>query len=581
MSGVLRFPPHSIVNPNGSEMLAKMQNSDTVLRLRSHHPLRGTRERAEMAKLIGDARAGLVELKAAMVFLELQYTDLTAQIGVHESLLAPIQNLPDEVLLMVFFFYRGSSYCVRGQVTDGYRPRHTLTSPGGKHPLLVLTSVCAHWRDLALSSSRLWSSVHIDLAILDGLGRHNRKIVKTRIDTFISRAANSLLDLHVLAYLSKFRSREGPEILERIFRCTERWNSVELVLGEAITATVAASLRLDANRTPLPFPNLQHLHFDALFPRDLTGLNRSLFMDSPKLKSLVLNNGAAKCFQFPFRQLETLDILFQDARYLDRIASPIHFKTLYLTINMYSHSLRRYTIHTIKCDDLELDINSEQSFKQLLAMTRFADIKRLTICSGKFSTDPIASSFPMKEFRTSFSQQTLCQLTTFTLHRVGISEGELLSLLPLMPSLEAFLMSEDWECPPPEGRPLIGEAFFRALDASRHAFRSDPILPSLKKLYLAITTPFNEEAMLAMVRSRWWPVSLSMVAHASEEAREGEGGRVDRNPGKICASLDSFEFYSLRHRFGKVSEAMVNFEKLRRNGFRLHVQDQNGMRVSF
>jgi hypothetical protein len=40
-------------------------------------------------------------------------------------------------------------------------------------------------------------------------------------------------------------------------------------------------------------------------------------------------------------------------------------------------------------------------------------------------------------------------------------------------------------------------------------------------------------------------------------------------------------FHLLKHRFGKVSEAMVNFKTLRWNGFRLHIQDPNGMRVSF
>jgi hypothetical protein len=146
-----------------------------------------------------------------------------------------------------------------------------------------------------------------------------------------------------------------------------------------------------------------------------------------------------------------------------------------------------------------------------------------------------------------------------------------------MPSLEAFLVLEDKDFPPPEGRHLIGEAFFRALDTNRPVFRSDPILPSLKKLCLAITTPFNEEAILTMIRSRWWPVSRSVVLHTSEAQGRGQ----DRNSGKNCASLDSFQFGSLKHTFCQASETIDNFKKLQRSGFRLHIQDPNGTHVSF
>jgi hypothetical protein len=535
-------------------MLVKMQTSDTILRLRNHHLLRGTRERTGMAKLIGDARAD------------------TTQIGLHESLLAPIHNLPDEVLVKVFFFYRGCSYNIRGQVTDV--PHHTLTSPGGKHPLLILTSVCAYWRDLALSNPWLWSSIHIDLARLDELGQHNREVVKTRIDTFISRTANSPLDIHVLAKLQTFRHEEGPEILERIFGCTERWKTAELVLGEAITTT-ATSLRqfwLDG-ATPPSFPNLQHLHFTKLFAVDVAGLNRSLFMNLPKLKSLVLNNSAAKYFLFPFHQVDILDIFLPDARYFDRIAAPIHFGDLSLTI-YYRQYLPR-NVYTIKCDRLKLNRSpTEGPFIQLLSVTRFVDIKHLTISSRTYPTIP--SSFPMKEFGTSFSQETLCHLTTLELYNAGMSESELLSLLPLMPSLGAFLMSEDMDYPPPEGRHLIGEAFFHALDTSRPmpAFGCNPMLPSLKKLCLEITTPFNEEAMLSMIRSRWWPVSHS-GSHASEMQGEQAAGKGN------CASLDWVEFCSLQYTFRGDSETIDNFKELQRSGLRLYIQDPQGVRVSF
>jgi hypothetical protein len=135
-------------------------------------------------------------------------------------------------------------------------------------------------------------------------------------------------------------------------------------------------------------------------------------------------------------------------------------------------------------------------------------------------------------------------------------------------------MSEDEDCPPPEGRHIIGEAFFRTLDTSRPMFRCDPMLPSLKKLCLQITTPFNEETMLSTIRSRWWPVSRSGPYASEIQGRQADGKET-------YASLDWFEFCSLQHTFRKDLETINNFKKLHRAGFRLRVQDPEGMHVSF
>ncbi|GAB1523338.1 hypothetical protein RhiTH_006482 [Rhizoctonia solani] len=99
------------------------------------------------------------------------------------SIVTPINTLPVEVLTRVFWLVTKSKPCKLDPWSLKY---------GGllKYPVL-LTHVCPYWRQIIIDSPLFWS--HIDAIPL----MCTDETVKTRIQTFVTRAGYSTLDIHI------------------------------------------------------------------------------------------------------------------------------------------------------------------------------------------------------------------------------------------------------------------------------------------------------------------------------------------------------------------------------------------------
>ncbi|EIW74853.1 hypothetical protein CONPUDRAFT_77671 [Coniophora puteana RWD-64-598 SS2] len=135
-----------------------------------------TEEHARLASLapqLAAARAKLASLEAE----EAQTLELVRML---EAVSAPMRRLPPELLVRIF----EQSVAIEAEGNDAFRinaKRANARIRGAKqdiaddepldpapHPSrapLLLTRVCASWRDLALSSPRLWIHLRLDLAI--------------------------------------------------------------------------------------------------------------------------------------------------------------------------------------------------------------------------------------------------------------------------------------------------------------------------------------------------------------------------------------------------------------------------------
>ncbi|KAG7099947.1 hypothetical protein E1B28_001740 [Marasmius oreades] len=99
----------------------------------------------ELARL----NAEIQHLKSTLNYLISQREKLQTFVSSHKALISPIRRLPAEVMSEIFV------HCL--QTKDRNPTRSLAEAP------LLLTLVCRRWREIALSTAQLWSSLHIYL----------------------------------------------------------------------------------------------------------------------------------------------------------------------------------------------------------------------------------------------------------------------------------------------------------------------------------------------------------------------------------------------------------------------------------
>ncbi|KAF5334697.1 hypothetical protein D9611_011989 [Ephemerocybe angulata] len=98
--------------------------------------------------IIQEDKAVLEELEAQIVVLTAARDGRAARIRRHTALLSPIKGLPDDILSTLF-------------LTLLTHPGHRDEWISNAHPAVALSHVCRRWRQLALQTPMLWSSINI------------------------------------------------------------------------------------------------------------------------------------------------------------------------------------------------------------------------------------------------------------------------------------------------------------------------------------------------------------------------------------------------------------------------------------
>ncbi|KAL0066533.1 hypothetical protein AAF712_006576 [Marasmius tenuissimus] len=93
---------------------------------------------------VAELNAHIARLETTLEQLRTERDSLQTYIDSHRALLSPFRRFPEDVLREVFL------WCL-----DPYPVRSTRRAP------LLLTTICKYWRDIALRTPRLWSSIHV------------------------------------------------------------------------------------------------------------------------------------------------------------------------------------------------------------------------------------------------------------------------------------------------------------------------------------------------------------------------------------------------------------------------------------
>ncbi|KAJ7704171.1 hypothetical protein B0H16DRAFT_719664 [Mycena metata] len=192
---------------------------------------------------------------------------------------SPVLRLPPEITSEIFLHFLPTY--------PQFPPLSGILSP------VILCQICGHWREIALSTPRLWRAIKLllrpsqgELALLDCL------------TTWLARSGQSPLVLEI-------RTPRTPRPSEPKL----------LFLADCMQAITANRHRLDHLVLDVPFKHLSFLSGDMPLLRDLTISTRAapdgtpiLIDRAPALRNLVVSMFDVAFRQLPFAQLISLDV---------------------------------------------------------------------------------------------------------------------------------------------------------------------------------------------------------------------------------------------------------------------------------
>ena len=206
--------------------------------------------------------------------------DLECKAALYRSTIAPWKMLPDDMLMEIF---------ERCLPPDGRAAMSITAAP------LLLTLVCKHWREVALSTNSLWAKVHFVIPIYMAKGSPSAMQYERRIQALSSWLLRSG-SLPITITLAKFDSRQtlaldwsydrhGHQASRGLFPLlTIHASRLQYVsFPSHIQNGIASGVHGDSS-DPILFPALEHISS----PNESILAHWPLALQAPKLRSMSL-----------------------------------------------------------------------------------------------------------------------------------------------------------------------------------------------------------------------------------------------------------------------------------------------------
>jgi hypothetical protein len=195
----------------------------------------------------------------------------------HRALLSPVRRIPSELISMIFL------WCLRNEVHREY----AVNAPW------VLGWVCREWRDIALSTQKLWSEPKLCLF------KQPSKADIALATNWLIRAGRCPLSITISG-----DCKTAHPVLTMVLNHSELWESLDLHLPFPIIRQFAAA----KNRL---------LRLQKLSLRFKTGNQHMVMLDTfqvaSQLRHVCLGDGAVFSFiKIPWRQLTSIHTTWQD-----------------------------------------------------------------------------------------------------------------------------------------------------------------------------------------------------------------------------------------------------------------------------
>ncbi|KAL0579416.1 hypothetical protein V5O48_002587 [Marasmius crinis-equi] len=473
------------------------RNSNHVRRATEiHNALRSTvtvSDRSMISQSLLDAEVELKEyqaqinrLQASIWALESKSKRLMKNMESYRSLLSPVRRMPLEILTMIFTFLCGNNDLV----------------PSTPPPAISLSMVCGRWRDIALSSPTLWSTLSLDFSHWTEAARLHSLENTTRL--FMENSGRSPLKISVTFPSHEFPAEALPS-LRNISKQCNRWQSLSLTFSEPSGLPFAG---FDAIRGELPM--LQCLSLIRQPYTDIT----TIWEDCPLL------NLFDTC-----PSLRTLDIS-PDDYLLDDEEPPLPCRQIKALQIRNSHNRSALSLLSTcpNVEDVELTglYGSNESWPDFEGYVVSDVVKSLTVMGATRQPDlddilrhltlPGLTSLVLSghgiqwiwdgSILKEFFHRSTTNITSLHLRGLPITDVELLSLLSMLPSLTHLGIEE---MPVALRNRVITKRFLNSLALHPSDTPSSaPLLPFLREMNLVVhSRDIDPEAFKAALSSRW------------------------------------------------------------------------------
>ncbi|KAJ7153644.1 hypothetical protein C8R46DRAFT_1119459 [Mycena filopes] len=229
---------------------------------RIHQLLAGSRQ--EVLKLSNEIQ----RLQTLITGLAQKRDELNAFIDDHVALVSPARRLPDDVVAEVF---------------RATLPSHHNSIMSKEESPLLLCQVSQAWRALAVSTPRLWTSMHV-VAPPTASRLHQ---LNNTVELWLSRSG--ILPLSISFIRSQISDLDVSALLETLVRHSPRWKRIRLKVW------TYASLRPFATISATDVPILEQITIEGTpEPGRRTDSSFISFLETSTLRSLSLRS-----FSFP------------------------------------------------------------------------------------------------------------------------------------------------------------------------------------------------------------------------------------------------------------------------------------------
>ncbi|KAJ7685641.1 hypothetical protein DFH06DRAFT_48289 [Mycena polygramma] len=183
-------------------------------------------------------------------------------------------KVPTEILAEIFI------HCL----PDGRRP---FTTPDLADAPLILCGICRRWREVAISTPRLWSALHIDFDLMHKRGAYETDFYQM----WLSRAGATPLSLY-LQNEDDSLSGVVDSPLKTIVGMSRQWREIEVDMGSTVASFIPP--------VETGYPLLEKLNIFVLDDFPIS------FCEAPKLRDVSICQYSPQV-QLPWHQLTKLD----------------------------------------------------------------------------------------------------------------------------------------------------------------------------------------------------------------------------------------------------------------------------------
>ncbi|KAJ7145047.1 hypothetical protein C8R46DRAFT_1199911 [Mycena filopes] len=372
--------------------------------------------------------------------------------------ISPVHKLPAELLVEVFR-YTCSDYT--------YNNTQTIKR------VQALSHVCAHWRQVAIATPRLWTD-----GLRISLDETPTDAYLAGLKEWLNRSAPLPISVHVQC---KNKAVDLAAVMGTLIATAHRWSDAHFDLASFSTLSY------------IPSNALKQLRTLTLYSEDTSFAAVATFLLAPNLIDIDLDIRDIVRFKMPWSQIAhlTVNVAHFPQKCLDGLLQCQNLVTANLTVPAWPDHpdvSRLKPITLGKLENLEVNTASEEgSFAPFFASLALPALMHLTI-SLNFDIDWVAPEFTHFHLRSP-------NIETLSIGYSHLDSADLMAILRHTPSLSALDLTS---C-----RYSFDETIVTVLSSSHQNLTQ--LVPRFHSLTVSEGCyDFGEDILKTLIAARWW-----------------------------------------------------------------------------